>query len=78
MDSIADIAKNRTPSEPPQIAALKEYALEKHGIDISVFKSARNYLIRVPSGAVAQKFRLETLTITKICNLDLPLVIHIG
>lgn len=78
MDSMSELLSLRPPSEPPQIAALKAYALDTHGISISVFSSARHYLIRVPSGALAHKFRLETAHIMQTCNLDKPLVIHIG
>lgn len=78
MDSMSDMLKSHKPTEPPQVAALKEYAKTTHGITISVFSSARSYLIRVPNGAIAHKFRLETAEIMTICNLDKPLVIHIG
>ena len=78
MDSISDLMNDATPAEPPQITALKQYAQDTHGIDITVFSSARNYLIHVPNGAIAHKFRLETAHIMDVCNLDKPLVIHIG
>lgn len=78
MDSLENLLHTRSSDEPPQVAALKRYALETHGIDIPVFSSARNYLIRVPNGALAHKFRLETAHITTVCNLDKPLVVHIG
>ncbi len=78
MDSIGDMLNQKKSSEPPQIAALKQYALETHGINVSVYSSARSYLIRVPNGALAHKFRLETAHIISVCNLDKPLVIHIG
>lgn len=78
MDSISDLMGSNTPSEPPQLAALIQYAQDTHGVSISVFSSARNYLIRVPNGAIAHKFRLETAHIMDVCNLDKPLVIHIG
>lgn len=78
MDSMSDMLKKHTPAEPPQVTALKEYAKSIHGINISVFSSARNYLIRVPNGALAHKFRVETADIVTACNLDKPLVIHIG
>ena len=78
MDSMSDMLKSHRPTEPPQVAALKAYAQSTHGIAISVFSSARSYLIRVPNGAIAHKFRIETADITDICNLDKPLVIHIG
>ena len=78
MEPISKLMQDKGPSEPPQVSALKQYAREIHEIEISVFTSAKSYLIRVPNGAIAQKFRLETAKIMKICDLDKPLVIHIG
>ncbi len=78
MDSIHAVLKSRQPVEPPQIVALRQYALNTHGVQISVHTSSRNYLIRVPNGALAHRFRVETAEITKSCLLDKPLVIHIG
>ena len=78
MEDIGDLLKAKRPQEPPQIRALKEYALEHHDIAISVYATARSYMIKVPSGAIAHKFRLETAQIIETCNLDRKLVIHIG
>lgn len=78
MEEIRELLKGKVPQEPPQIAALKRYAQDTHGLDIPVYATARSYMIKVPNGALAYKFRLETIQITQICNLDKRLVIHIG
>lgn len=78
VDRLQKVLYSRQPVEPPQIAALRQYAIDNHNIDISVYSSNRNYLVKVPNGAVAHRFRVETAEIVRICQLDKPLVIHIG
>lgn len=78
METLADILKNKPQSEPPQVLALKKYAKDNYNIDISVRVSPKHYLITVPNASLAQKFRIETATITDECLLDKRLVIHIG
>jgi hypothetical protein len=78
MDSLQDMLKNKRPSEPPQVVALKEYARKNYGIEIQVRTSRTHYLLTVPGAAYAHKFRVDTTAITEACQLDKRLVIHIG
>ena len=78
MDSMQDLLKSKTPSEPPQVLALKKYAQEFHNAKINVRVSKTHYLITVPSASLAHIFRIETARITQHCDLDRRLVIHIG
>ncbi len=78
MDSIDDLLSNRTPSEPPQVPALKKYAKDNFNTEISVRVSPKYYLITVPNAGLASKMRVDSLAITQQCNLDKRLVIHIG
>jgi hypothetical protein len=78
MENLADLLKNKSSSEPPQVSALKKYAKDNYKIDITVRVSPKHYLITVPNSSLAQKFRIETSQITEECLLDKRLVIHIG
>lgn len=78
MDSMQNILKNKSPSEPPQVTALKKYAKENHNVEIAVRVSKSHYLITVPGAGIAQKLRIETAQIVSYCNLEKRLVIHIG
>lgn len=78
MDDLSKILQNRSNTEPPQVSALKKYAKVMYDIDIKVRISPRNYLIEVPGSSYAHKFRIESAEISRICELDKPLVIHIG
>jgi hypothetical protein len=78
MDSISKLLKDRKPDEPKQVDALKLYIKAHYDIESAVKILNENYLISVPSAAVAQKLRFETATITKECNLDKRLIIHIS
>jgi hypothetical protein len=78
MDSIFKVLKNKSPEEPPQVAALKKYVRDNHKRDIQVSVSKSHYLITVPGAALAHTLRIETAKIIEICDLDKRLVIHIG
>jgi hypothetical protein len=78
MDSLKSMIDKHKPIEPPQVAALKKYALNTYGVFIEVKVSSNHYLVRVPGASLAQKFRFESAKITAECNLDKKLVIHIG
>lgn len=78
MQSIEDLLTSKKPQEPPQVAALKQYAQKVHSVDIKVRIAPTHYLIQVPNGAIAHKFRVETATIIETCRLDKRLVIHIS
>ena len=78
MDSLQNLVKNQHIQEPPQVAALKKYAAEKHGVDIAVKVAPKYYLITVPGSSLANIFRIETMQITEACKLDKRLVIHVG
>ena len=79
MQSIRDVMASKKPQqEPPQVAALKKYAHDVYQVKIRVLVRPTHYLISVPTGGIAHKFRVETSHITDVCKLDKKLVIHIG
>lgn len=78
MDSMQDLLKSKRSNEPPQVTALKLYALNNHNTEISVRVSPKHYLITVKEAGIAHKLRIETAIIIDKCNLDKKLVIHIG
>ncbi|HMT19254.1 MAG TPA: hypothetical protein PKD20_03490 [Candidatus Saccharibacteria bacterium] len=78
MQSLDDMLKNRQPKQPPQIEALKRFAKDRYGIEVTVRASRSHYLVNVPGAAHAHRFRMDTAEIIESCMLDKRLVIHIG
>ena len=78
MDSINDLLSKKTPSEPPQVSALKDYARRNYDVEVSIRVSPKYFLISAPNAALAHKMRVDTVRITEECKLDKRLVIHIG
>ena len=78
MDSLQDMLQNKRPTEPPQVAALKKYALDNYATEITVRVSPKHYLITVKQAAIANKLHIETAKISEHCQLDKRLVIHVG
>ncbi len=78
MDTIKDLLKDKTPQEPPQLSALKEYAKTKHRVDIKASVSYYGYTIVVPSAPLASTLQMELPKIIEQCNLDKKLFIRIG
>ncbi|MCA9323646.1 hypothetical protein KC992_00935 [Candidatus Saccharibacteria bacterium] len=78
MNELSDLLKQRTPQEPPQVAALKAYVKEKYNQPIQVQTNRTHYTIVVPGAALAGRLRTESAQITERCSLDKKLVIRIG
>jgi hypothetical protein len=78
MQSLEEMLASRKPQEPPQVHALKMFAQEKYAVAVQVVVNKNFYLVKVPSAALAHRFRMDTQEITESCSLNKRLVIHIG
>lgn len=78
MDSLSDLVNKKLPQEPPQVAALKDYVKNNYGESAAVSVNPKFYRIRVASASLAGRLRMDTIQITKECELDRKLVIQIG
>ncbi len=78
MDSMQDLLNIKKPQEPPQISAMKNYALKHHNVVVKCSVSQLGYSITVPNASLATTFHMESPKIVEECNLDKKLFIRIG
>ena len=73
-----DLLKDRTPEEPPEIAAAKRYIFEQFGVPSSIRLQNDALIITVSSAALANTLRLRTVQLQAACHTDKRLVFRIG
>jgi len=73
-----DILGNKDFSEPPEIAAIKQYVHDEFRAAVSVLARERDIIITVPNAALANTLRLRSPTLRKLANNDKRLVFRIG
>ena len=79
MDSMADLLKNRpTPEEPAESKRLKDYVLNRFGVQPTVVISAQHIQLVVPNAAIAGSLRLLLPDLQKSCQLNKKLIIRIS
>lgn len=78
MDSLSDLIKAKSPQEPPQVVALKNYVKTHHASDSKVTISHLGYNLTVPSASLASVLHMEVPKIIEECALDKKLFIRIG
>lgn len=78
MENINDLLKHRTPVEPPEIAALKNYVKKKYQEDCTVKISPNAITLYATSGPFAATLQMEKNHIIKVCELTKPLNIQIN
>lgn len=78
MDSIADLFGNRTPQEPDEINAIKNYISKEFNAPATVAVQGNSLIISVQSAALANTLRLRLPTLKKISNTTKRLVLRIG
>lgn len=70
--------QNRTPQEPPELKALREYVKTNHNSDAKVAITAMGYSLTVDNAALASNLRMEIPQIRTSCGLSKKLFIRIG
>ena len=78
MDSLQNILQDRTPAEPPQLQALRDYLQKNYEQAIQVLVRRDHYLLNAPGAALSLRLRLDSHKIIAHCELDKRLVIHIA
>lgn len=68
MDSIADLLTKHTPSEPPEIQAIKQYVQQQFKESVHVMIRERDVVITVRSSAVAGALRMRKIDLGSILN----------
>lgn len=78
MDSISDLLGAKKPNEPPQLQAMKDYALANHNEVVKCSVSQFGYTLIAPNASLASTLHMETPQIIAVCGLDKKLFIRIG
>ncbi len=78
MDSLADLLKNRTPEEPPEVIAVKRYIQEQFGEPSSVRLQGKSLIITVAQGGLAATLRMRLPQLKRMVGPDLRIVLRIG
>ncbi len=78
MDSLQDILAKFGQPEQPELLAIKRYVDENYQTPVSTAISGNSIIITVPSAALANTLRLQTIKIQKACDTDKRLVFRIG
>jgi len=78
MDELANILKGRQPTQPPEIAAIKNYVLEHFKSQVAVAIRNNEIIITAPSASLANSLRLNSEDIAEVCGLSRRLIFRIG
>lgn len=78
MDSLQDILSKYGTPEQPELLAIKRYVDELYNTPVSTAISGNAIVITVPSAALANTLRLQTVKIQEVCNTNKRLVFRIG
>lgn len=76
-DSLFNILARKDFSEPPEIAAIKQYITDQFGADSEVIPREREIIITVPSAALASTLRFHVRKIQESAKTHKRLVIRI-
>jgi len=80
MDSLQDILlghSNRR-QEPPEIAAIKNYALDTFQESVQVLVRDKDIIITCPSAAMAGSFRMHVTKLRDVCDTKKRFIFKIG
>lgn len=78
-ESMGDLlAKRGVPSEPPEIAAIKKFVIERVGVTPNVVVGQSQITISMPSSAAAGALRMTLFELEQELKPDKRLVIRIG
>lgn len=79
MDSLADILAKRKNNEPPEIRAIKAYAMEHFKEVVGVLVRERDIVVTVRSSALAGALRMRAYEISTLLGQpDKRLVFRVG
>lgn len=78
MESLQDILSHYSTPEDPEILAIKQYVDEHFHTPISVAVHGSVLVATVPSAALANTLRLQTIKIQEACQLQKRLIFRIG
>lgn len=78
MDSLSDILSQKDFSEPPEIAAIKQYIQERFQTAVNILVSEREVIVAVPNASLANTLRLRSPELQKLCPEGKRLRLRIG
>ncbi len=77
MDSLSDLLKNKTPSEPEEFTRIKDYVKQTYDHEVSVSLEKDQYIVYVTDNVLSTILHYESLKIAEACKLDKKLIIRV-
>lgn len=79
MDNLRDLLASRTPQEPEEIQAIKQFVRDKFDEPVNVSLQDRQIIVTVGSASLASALRSHTVEVLELCGAaDKRLVLRIG
>jgi hypothetical protein len=70
MDSLYDLLAGKDFDEPPEIAAIKDYARQQYNSEVQVQIRDQDILVKVPSASLASRLRFDVPKIKAAAKTD--------
>lgn len=78
MDSLDDLLRRKNLNEPPEVAAIKDYARDKFDSDVAVRLSNEQIIITADSSALASALRSNWPELVAAAKTNKKLILRIG
>lgn len=78
MDSIYNLLAGKNFSEPPQIAAIKDFVRQHYNSEATVQLRDHDILVIVSSAGLASRLRFDMPKLKKAANTEQRIVLRIG
>lgn len=77
-ESLKDILTRRSNAEPPEIASIKKFVLDRFNVKVAVAVTKNQVVITAGNAALAGSLRMHTMELRKILGPKTKLIIRIG
>ncbi|MCX6727449.1 MAG: hypothetical protein NTX11_01385 [Candidatus Saccharibacteria bacterium] len=77
-ESLKDILTRRSDPEPPEIAKIKKFVLDRFNVQVAVAVARNQVVITASNAALAGSLRMHTVELRKILGPKTKLIIRIG
>jgi hypothetical protein len=78
MESISNILGQKSFDEPAEVQNIKKYVMKKFKTDVGVQIRGEDFVILVPSAALAATLRLRGPEIKRVCGVNKRLIFRIA
>ncbi len=77
MDSVKNILGSRLPEEAPEIGVIKQFVFERYKVTPKVALRGKQFVIGVPSAALAGALRPHLPELQRLCGTESKLFLRI-